>query len=348
MSDKCKFYKRADTGKYVVWVSWKGKRYTRGHYDNRIDLVYEELAKRLSDAINQDIDDKGDEFDPRMWFSSDKELQFSHAVDKWYKGKDYAPGTVRNVERALSLAKSFFKDTNIKTIRKAHLKAFFETLTQGPTTKQSMMGWVKTALNDICDDWHLMRIPFPRISLPYKEQKWISREQQEKIISFIPKADQPIFRFMMAYGLRPSEACALMWDAIDKQNETITIKRTFSGERHLRETTKSGYYRRIPLSSDIAELLKPLRLDIRNQFVFKNALGNHYQRSPLWNIWNKACKKAGIMISLKNGFRHSKITQLQQAGHDIKKISQFIGHRKVATTEIYDHESVNNMKEMVG
>jgi integrase len=313
-----------------------------------MSLIHKDMAERLCDAINQDIDDKEEQFDPRDWFSSDKELRFGFAVDKWYEGKTYAPGTIPNVEHALMLAKRYFKDMNIKTIRKAHLKAFCETLTQAPTTKAQIMSWIKTALNDIVDDWHLIRIPFPRMTIPYKEQKWITKEIQDKIISQIPKQDQPIFRFMQAYGCRPSEACALMWDVIDWTTESLLLKRTFSGERYLRETTKSGYYRKVPITSCEIDFLKPLRLDIRNQFVFKNAIGNHYQRTPLWRIWKEACIKAGVEhISLKNAFRRSKATQLEKMGYPLKQISMFMGHRKEATTEIYIEADIEDMRGMV-
>ncbi|MFC1533997.1 tyrosine-type recombinase/integrase, partial [Thermodesulfobacteriota bacterium] len=349
MSEKAKVYPKEGDGPFRIWLSWKGKRYSRGYYDHRINLVHRDLADRLCGSINQDIDEKGIDFDPRDWFSSDKELQFSYAVDEWYKKKDYAPGTVYNVERAINLAKEFFGDKNIKDIRKAHLTKFLDTLTQAPTTKQSMMGFIKSALNEICDDWHLMRIPFPKISIPYKETKWITREEQDNMIKNIKERDKPIFLLMQAYGCRPSEACALMWDAIDFKNKVIIFKRTFSGERHLRDTTKTGYYRKNPLTEKIIEILKPLRMDIRNQFVFKNLLGNHYQRTPLWNIWKRAIIKAGEEhISLKNAFRHSKITQLEMAGHDYKMISFFIGHKKVQTTEGYMGVNLDNLKCMVG
>lgn len=348
MSDKCKYYKRSDTGKYVVSLSWKGRRYTRSHYDDRFALIRKDMAQVICSAINHDIDEKGDLFDPKLWFSAERDLQFSYAIDKWYETKDYAPGAVRDIENSLSLAKNFFKNSKIKTIRKAHLKRFLETLTQGPATKQKIMNHLKSGLNEICDDWHLMRMPFPTISIPYKEQPWYTREAQDRIIPHISESDQPIFRLLQAHGCRPSEACALMWDAVDFDAEWIIFKRTFSGDRHLRPTTKTGYHRKVPMNEDIIELLKPIR-GIGESWVFRNRIGNHYQRGPLGKLWAQAQRDVGLdPISLKNGFRHSKISQLKQDGYDTKLISEFIGHRRLKTTEGYMHIDYRSMMKMVG
>lgn len=350
MSDKAKIIFLKDRGEFAVRLNWKGKRYHRGYYDDHFRLFRRDMAERVAGSINQRIDESGNEYDPREHFASDKELQFTYAVDKWYQSKEYAPGTVENVEMALQRAKDYFKDTNIKLIRKAHIKAFIEDKLShvSPTTKRSQLSWVKSALNEICDDWHLMRVPFPTVSVPHKEQSWLRREQQDRIISHIPERDKPVFLFMQAYGCRPSEACALMWDCVDFEAGSITFKRTFSGQRHLKGSTKSGYARIVPITEAITELLKPLR-GIGKSYVFHNTLGNHYQAHPVWQIWDKAQKRAGAKkhISVKDAFRHSKISQLTEAGYPFKLISDFMGHRKMATTEIYSHSDFTRMKEMV-
>lgn len=349
LSNRCRIVYLKDRKEYALRLYWKGKEYHRGHYDNRLRLIYKKLAERLQSAINQDIDDKGEDFDPRMWFVSDRELQFSYAVDEWYKTKEYAPGTIRNVESAIARAKEYFGDTNIKTIRKAHIKKFVDTLPQSPNTKRAILSYLKSALNDICDDWHLMRIPFPFITIPYSEQKWLKREQQDKLINLIPDYNYPIFRLMQAYGCRTSEACALMWDCVDWEERTVFFKRTFSAQTILRETTKTGYYRKVPLTDNIIILLRPLRLDISNQFVFKNLLGEPYRQQTVWQIWNRILKRNDIEhISVKNAFRHSKVSQLEEAGYSLEERQRFMGHRNPNTTQIYSHKDVQELKGMVG
>lgn len=346
MSEKCKYYPRRDSGKYIVYLNWQGKKYTRSNYDDWLDIETPKQAERLCSAINADIDRHKENFDPRMWFFSDRELQFSYAVDKWYSDKIYSASTIPNVERALYLAKEYFKNINIKTIRKAHLKEFLSMLESSEARRRTLMAHLKTALNDICDDWHLMRIPFPSISVPYKKKPWLPEEKQDYIIGYVPEGDQPIFRFMQVYGCRSSEACALQWQDIDRENKTIHICRTFS-EKVIKETTKTAYERIIPLAQSIEAMIKPLRLDIRNQFVFKNRNGDHYRENSLWEIWRKACIRADVPhISVKNAFRVSKVTQLKEK-YPIKLVSEFMGHKRVTTTEIYSQENVESLRGMV-
>jgi integrase len=226
---------------------------------------------------------------------------------------------------------------------------FLETLSQAPTTKRTILSFVKSALNEICDDWHLMRIPFPSVSIPYREQRWIRREDQDAIIDELLERDRPIFRLLRAYGCRISEACALMWDCVDLNHKRIVFRRTFSGERYLRDTTKTGYHRHNPMSDAIVDMLRPLRLDISSQFVFKNCHGNHYRARSLNDLWKRACRRAQHeYINIENAFRHSKNMQLKAAGFDLKSRSDFLGHRNVRTTEIYEEVDFEAQRGMVG
>ena len=82
---KAKVYRRSgrdDRWRVVLW--WKGKQYTRYHYDLAgIPLESEVLARVLAEKINQDILKRKEAFNPDLWFNGAKDhFAFEPYVEK--------------------------------------------------------------------------------------------------------------------------------------------------------------------------------------------------------------------------------------------------------------------------
>jgi hypothetical protein len=105
---KARYYQKGPD-RFQVYLSWKGKKYWRSHYDHRVNLVNATLAQRLADAINQDIDLKGPGFDPRQWFEV-KGFAFKSYADQWLKDHyhSYAPSVKRNIAARVESFQRFF------------------------------------------------------------------------------------------------------------------------------------------------------------------------------------------------------------------------------------------------
>jgi integrase len=102
--------------------------------------------------------------------------------------------------------------------------------------------------------------PFPRKSeydLKPPDFKWVTENNQMKIIKSIPKIHRPIFLWLKYHYRRPSEACALNWSDYDVINQIFTIRRTFSG-RDLVESTKTREIHHIPCDDDFLPVMKVL------------------------------------------------------------------------------------------
>ena len=68
-------------------------------------------------------------------------------------------------------------------------------------------------------------------------------------------------------------------------------------------------------------------------YVFLNPrTGRPYTIKPVNNMWNEACKEAGVQIQLKNGTRHSVASQAATAGVAIQAIQGVLGHTDIRTT----------------
>lgn len=176
------------------------------------------------------------------------------------------------------------------------------------------------------------------LSIPFKDPDWLDRDQQKAILGHIRAADRWIFQFLMATGVRPSEARAIKRRDVMAGRGYIAIKRTFApgpkGQGEILQPVKQKRERRIPITEEVAEILKTLPVNLKSEFLFNYSVtGRHYTKNINRDLWNPACEAAGIRINLYNATRHSFANQLIAAGTDLLAVSRRLGHSSVRVTE---------------
>ena len=167
------------------------------------------------------------------------------------------------------------------------------------------------------------------------------------------------------YGLRRSEALGLKWDAIDFQNNTITIRHTVTScnldGKHIQiaqDTTKTkSSMRTLPLVPVFKEKLLKLK---EQQEEYKRVCGRCYNKKYLEYI---CVDEMGTLISPhyltasfpklleKNNLRHIRFHDLRHScaslllanGVPMKQIQEWLGHSDFSTTaNVYAHLDYNS------
>ena len=167
------------------------------------------------------------------------------------------------------------------------------------------------------------------------------------------------------YGLRRSEVLGLRWNAIDFQNDTITIKHTVTscniGGKHIQiaqNTTKSkSSMRTLPLVSVFREKLLALK---EEQTEYKRLCGKCYDKryldyicvdemgtltSPhyLTSAFPKLLEKNNLRKIRFHDLRHSCASLLLANGVPMKQIQEWLGHSDFSTTaNVYAHLDYNS------
>ena len=347
ISMKARAYEKGP-GRFQVYLHWEGRAYWRSHYDHRLKLVSETLARRLADAINSDIDEKGAGFNPLRWFNT-QALGFRVYADKWLIDHQdgYAPSVRRDVGRMVAAAQEYFGDIDIRSIRHGAIEDYLKQLPGhlSPKTKQNYLVILHKIFSDAHRREEIDRIPgFPRVQVPEPETKWLTEEEQDRVFARIPPRHLPIFIFLRTYACRPAEARALQWDMVSFEKKAIVIKRSFSG-RVLREYTKAREIRYLPFVGPIEDFLRSIRGI--SGFVFRQPNGNPYG-PDMGKIWNRACDEAGVeRIWLYQGTRHSRATQLARDGKNLRAIRDLLGHASQRTTDRYEKAAAENIKKLL-
>ena len=180
------------------------------------------------------------------------------------------------------------------------------------------------------------------------------------------KLEIPIFLGAF-YGLRRSEAIGLKWDAIDFQNDTITIRHTvvscyIDGKQvqKAQDITKTkSSMRTLPLIPAFKELLQHKK---KQQNEFQRMCGKNYNKdylgcicvdemgwllSPhyLTEAFAKLLKKHGLRKIRYHDLRHSCASLLLANGVPMKQIQEWLGHSDFSTTaNVYAHLECNSKR----
>ena len=174
-------------------------------------------------------------------------------------------------------------------------------------------------------------IPFPRPThyLPVV----LSVQEVHRLINATENLKhKAILQTIYSCGLRISEPTKIICTKgnchLDTNRKLLLVK----GAKGFKD-------RLVPIPDDTVELLrtywqqyKPMRL------LFEGQGRSTYSTRSIQQIFKRALHKAGIYKrATPHSLRHSRATHLSDAGVDIYKIKDFLGHNNIKTTEGYLH-----------
>lgn len=156
--------------------------------------------------------------------------------------------------------------------------------------------------------------------------------------------NRAMMEILYGSGLRVSELVGLQ------------LSRIYLNEHYMLIQGKGSKQRLVPLSPVAEEWfgywmqdratwpLKPESKDI----AFVNRYGRPLTRAMVFTIVRRLCAEAGITKTVSpHTLRHSFATHLLQNGADLRIIQQLLGHEDLATTEIYTHVDVQDLRKAI-
>lgn len=198
-------------------------------------------------------------------------------------------------------------------------------------------------------------LPPEKIKLPRdKGEKiihFLNLEQLEKLFNvpdtskIIGLRDRAILEILFSTGLRVAELAGLNREQLKIKNTTKDLEISVVG--------KGGRVRTVYFSEKALNWLKKY-LETRkdnNKALFINYKG----RSPGSRLSIKSIERtvkgcaimAGLpIITTVHTLRHSFATDLLMKGVDLRTVQEFLGHKNIATTQIYTHITKPRLREI--
>lgn len=166
----------------------------------------------------------------------------------------------------------------------------------------------------------------------------LSKEEIKKLISAIPnKKHQLIIKLYYSSGLRLSEALNLRVKSTDFEEGVLWVR-----------DGKGGKDRMTILSDSLCKELKEFcQYKNKDDFIFLNKYGDPMSARSVQRIVEKAKVEANLQKDVHiHTLRHSFATHLLEAGVDIRKIQELLGHSDLSTTQIYTKVSNEELKKV--
>ena len=145
-------------------------------------------------------------------------------------------------------------------------------------------------------------LPTSHIKLRKKDEKLqevLTVDEIKKLLSAAKNLNSkwyPIWAMALLTGMRNSELYALTWDDIDFQGQVINVSKSYNKRTRETKSTKSGEWRKVPISSELNHLLLELKQSSSDsQFVLPRirAWSMGYQAQELRNF----CSSIGVRVS---------------------------------------------------
>lgn len=264
-----------------------------------------------------------------------------HAIGAITGSKRQADNNLRNLEQFFE----FTEIVNVEHITKSSIQAWIVNLVSNgiaPKTAKNKLSSITSFCNFLVDKDLMLKVP--RIKAPKVKRlppRFLTPEQIDKTLE-IAKGNALLYRgviIALKTGIRLDEMRKLDWENFHWDQNLVVIPET-----------KSNRPRSIPLHPDLIAELKPVAK--KRGPVFPSPIKNG-QSGKYYDKWwfgqlikpiQKAIPEAFTagMSTRATGrawhlFRHTFASRAVQAGIDIFKVSQWLGHSSVNTTMIYAH-----------
>ena len=197
-----------------------------------------------------------------------------------------------------------------------------------------------------------------KVDLPKSEDhriKFLDREQVERLLMAPDTSkmsglrDKTILEVLFSTGLRVSEMAKLDIDKIDLKQREFGILGKGRRMRVVFLSKRACEWLDRYLSARV-DPYRALWIRIPKNGEWDPALGNEKARLSvrgIQRIVEKYRRSAGIAIKVSpHLLRHSFATTLLQSGADLRSVQEMLGHKNVATTQIYTHVTNPQLKRI--
>jgi integrase/recombinase XerC len=273
--------------------------------------------------------------------------------------KNASAHTVKSYREDLTQAIRFFREQLPATakdpsqLNSRALRAYVAWLNQHGYAKSTVarrVSAVRSWCRFLCRQGSLTGNPSDGLRGPRQQKKlphFLSEADLARLLD-TPPADTPlgirdraILETLYAAGLRVSELTGLNLEALDLNDGVATIRGKGKRERLALLGPQSVAALRLWLDSR-AQLLGR-RADTRNA-LFLNKNGTRLSARSVGRLLEKYLKQAGLdPRASPHTLRHSFATHLLDRGADIRGVQELLGHRSLATTQVYTHVTTQRL-----
>jgi integrase len=333
--------------KFMVYVNLRSKSMPHIRLQKRVVgirtknealRVEKNLIKELSQKIAHQ---EGHGFTWRMVV-----LKWASVVEsEFYFDKQYNPATITDYIAMMNNWTTNWLDRPASEISRGDGREVLDqVLVQGRT--KAFQKRLKNTINMIYN-WgvenkiirNVTQSPVHGLKIVLKEEKRPEILKVEEIRKLLYEAREfrskwfPIWGMALLTGMRNGELYALKWSDIDFERDLITVQRSFNKRTNEFKSTKAGYWRTVPISSELKTLLLELRESRSGEFVLPRLI--EWRRGEQAKHLREFCIKINLHSVKFHTLRACFATQLISSGAEPIKVMKVCGWQDLKTMARY-------------
>jgi integrase/recombinase XerD len=272
--------------------------------------------------------------------------------------RNYSSNTIESYEMDLDKLRSYAEQYHLDIVHTSfeQLQAFlfdtFKTCTS-PATQARVLAGIHAWYRFLLYKNYIDQDPSELLEGPRKEKHLptiLSLDEINEMVSAIDLSsneghrNRAMIEMLYGSGLRVSELVNLKQSNIYLDEQYMLIEGKGSKQRLVPLSPVAEEWYRYWLDERATWPLKSESKDI----AFVNRYGRPLTRAMVFTIVKRLCAAAGISKTVSpHTLRHSFATHLLQNGADLRIIQQLLGHEDLATTEIYTHLEVTDLRKAI-
>lgn len=271
--------------------------------------------------------------------------------------KKYSDNTVTAYKKDLETFQEFcnheFEEINIINAPYSYIRNWIVELVEKNISNRSInrkVSSLKSYYNFLLKTKQLKENPLrkhqslkiaKRINIPFsqKEIEEVINLFDDKI-DFESVRDKLVVELLYTTGMRKAELIGLKNESIDLNQEIVKV------------LGKRNKERQIPLLKSVIDSIRIYQLERRkinsnSEFFFITKKGKKLYSTLVYRIINDYFSKVSVKAKKSpHVIRHSFATHLLNEGADLNSVKELLGHASLASTQVYTHSSLKELKTM--
>ena len=241
------------------------------------------------------------------------------------------------------------KNVDITQIDRKHADQLVRKLIKDHNAKgtNKILGVLKQIIIEAKKDRVIKENPleyYKQLKEPPKSEVYMSRDEINCFLT-TNRLDEnyPLYLMALNTGMRRGELAGLCWDKVCFITRQIEISR-IRDRYGLRDGTKTGRKRSVPMNDEVFGLLKKLHHKRSSKLVLLNNKEEPFKAHHIYRDFKKAQLKAGITRLVRfHDLRHSFASHFMMSGGNIYDLQKILGHTQVEMTMKYAHLSPDHL-----
>ncbi|MCG8572934.1 MAG: tyrosine recombinase [Spirochaetes bacterium] len=269
--------------------------------------------------------------------------------------KGLAENSIISYQKDLIKFKKYLQreNLNINELKRYHFRGFLAELALQKLSKNTinrMISAVKSYIryrlrSGLVDQSNILEVESQKKDgyLP----NFLFDQEVDHLLSFEEKSkydirDKCLIEFIFSTGMRVSELVSLNISDIQQNNNAIRIIGKGNKERYVLygkqcQTNLLAYF----------NVRNQFLKSTKNQALFLNNQGSRLTDRGVRFLIDKRLKQTALHKKISpHSLRHSFATSLLKNGADIRTVQTLLGHAQLATTQIYTHLGLDELKDI--